>query len=493
MRKIGMVLASVALAVGMLFFGSYIGATNSMRKAKAQTAPSQPNIVFILTDDMRKDDLKYMPKTKALLQTTGMTFENAFVSNALCCPSRSTIMRGQYSHNNGVWSDSSTDSSSTTSGGWQAYQQNGNEADNVATRLQGVGYSTALFGKYLNRYDNTTYVPPGWDRWFGAFTLGDLHYFNYDVNDQGTITHYGARASDYSTDVISRQAEAFISNSASQGTPFFAYVATIAPHDPSTPAPRDAHDYDGISGPRLPSFNEADVSDKPSWIKQQSKLTSSQISAINKRHENRVESLQAVDDLVEGIVNTLNSRTPNGAIPMDNTYVLLTSDNGFHHGEHRIPKQKWRPYEEDINMPLLVRGPGVAAGSTTYKLALNTDYLPTFTDLAGAQSPAYVDGRSLRPVLDGTVTTWRSAILPEAAANYSPAYEGIRTISTGGVLKRKYVEYVGGVKELYNLDTDPYELTNSYHPTTPPSDLGSRLQALKGCVGNGCFMAENRP
>jgi N-acetylglucosamine-6-sulfatase len=139
MRKIGMVLASVALAVGMLFFGSYIGATNSMRKAKAQTAPSQPNIVFILTDDMRNDDLKYMPKTKALLQTTGMTFENAFVSNALCCPSRSTIMRGQYSHNNGVWSDSSTDSSSTTSGGWQAYQQNGNEADNVATRLQVVG------------------------------------------------------------------------------------------------------------------------------------------------------------------------------------------------------------------------------------------------------------------------------------------------------------------------------------------------------------------
>ena len=138
-------------------------------------------------------------------------------------------MRGQYSHNNGVWSDSSTDSSSTTSGGWQAYQQNGNEADNVATRLQGVGYRTALFGTYLNRYDNTTYVPPGWDRWFGAFTLGGLHYFDYGVNDQGTITHYGARASDYSTDVISRQADAFISNSASQGTPFFAYVATIAP------------------------------------------------------------------------------------------------------------------------------------------------------------------------------------------------------------------------------------------------------------------------
>jgi N-acetylglucosamine-6-sulfatase len=228
MRKIGVVLASAALAVGALFFGSYVGPAGSMRKAKAQSAPARPNIVFILTDDMRKDDLQYMPKTKALLQSTGMTFQNAFVSNALCCPSRSTIMRGQYSHNTGVWFDSSTDSSSTTAGGWQVYQQNGNEADNVATRLQGAGYKTGLFGKYLNGYDNTTFRPPGWDMWFGAFTSGTLHYFDYDVNDQGTIRHFGTSDSDYSTDVISGQADAFIRSNASQGAPFFAYVAPIA-------------------------------------------------------------------------------------------------------------------------------------------------------------------------------------------------------------------------------------------------------------------------
>jgi N-acetylglucosamine-6-sulfatase len=493
MRKIGVVLASVVLAVGVLFFGSYLGAANSMRKAQAQTVPPQPNIVFIVTDDMRKDDLQYMPKTKALLQSTGKTFQDAFVSNALCCPSRSTIMRGQYSHNTGVWSNSSTDSSSTTSGGWQAYQQNGNEADNVATRLQGAGYKTALFGKYLNRYANTPDKPPGWDRWFAAFSSGDLHYFDYDVNDQGDITHYGTSDSDYITDVISRQADAFIANSASQGTPFFAYVAPVAPHDPATPAPRDAHDYDGISGPRLPSFNEVDVSDKPSWIRQFSKLSSSQISAINTRHEKRVESLQAVDDLVEGIVDTLDNPTPDRTIPLENTYIFFTSDNGFHHGEHRIPKEKWRPYEEDIHVPLLVRGPGVPAGSISHKLVLNTDYMPTFLDLAGEQSPLYADGRSLRPVLDGSATTWRSAILPEAAANYSPAYEGIRTISTGGLPERKYIKYSGGSKELYNLDTDPYERTNIYNATAPPSDLVSRLQALESCAGNGCFTAENEP
>jgi len=205
---------------------------------------------------------------------------------------------------------------------------------------------------------------------------------------------------------------------------------------------------------------------------------------------------------VEGVVNTLNSPTPDGAVPLGNTYVFFTSDNGYHHGEHRIPRQKWRPYEEDVHMPLLVRGPGVAAGSTTYKLALNTDYLPTFTNLACASAPtpcatqnySYVpDGRSLLPVLDGSVTGWRSAVLLEAAANFSPAYYGIRTISTNGIPKRKYVEYAGGTKELYDLDPDPYELTNTYNPTTPPSDLVSRLQALKSCKGSTCFTTENGP
>ncbi|HET7271741.1 MAG TPA: sulfatase [Rubrobacter sp.] len=459
-----------------------------MRNAQARRFTARPNIVFILADDMRKDDMQYMPKTNSLLREKGMGFRNAFVSHPLCAPSRATIMRGQYPHNTGVWSNSSTDSSSTTIGGLQAYQKNGNEKDNVATRLQDAGYRTGLFGKYLNGYTDTTRVPQGWDRWFAPFSSGDLHYFDYDVNDNGTIRHYGKNESDYKTDVLSRKTNAFISNSVSQGTPFFAYVAPIAPHDPSTPVPRDAHTHDGVNGPRLPSFNEADVSDKPSWIRHLPRLTSDQISGIDKRHEKRVESLQAVDDLVEGVVDTLIN-----ANVMNNTYIFFTSDNGFHHGEHRVPKQKWRPYEEDVHMPLVVRGPGIAAGSTTYKLALNTDYLPTFTDLAGVQRPPYVDGRSLKPVLDGNATSWRSAVLLEAAANYSPAYRGIRTISTGGIPKRKYVEYADGARELYDLDPDPHELTNRYDAASPPAALATRLKALKSCAADTCRAAENGP
>jgi len=431
-----------------------------------------------------------MPKTRSLLRERGMGFRNAFVSNALCCPTRATIMRGQYSHNNGVWSNSSTDSSSTTSGGWQAYKQNGNEKDNAATRLDALGYRTGLFGKYLNGYTDTTFKPPGWDRWFAAFTEGPYHYFDYDVNDNGTIRHYGTSASDYSTDVLSARTDQFIGYSASLGKPFFAYVAPLAPHEPSTPAPRDAHDYDGEKAPRLPSFDEAGISDKPPWIQKLPRLSSSQIAAIDGRHEKRVESLQAVDDLVAGVVNALND-----ANALGNTYIFFTSDNGWHHGEHRIANEKWRPYEEDVHMPLLVRGPAVAAGCevgdlrcrTTSKLVLDTDYLSTFTDLAGAQGPPYVDGRTLEPVLHGSATSWRDAILLEAAAHYSPAYGGIRTITTGGFPKRKYVEYSSGAKELYDLGTDANELTNAYNSTAPPSDLVSRLEALRTCAADAVF------
>jgi N-acetylglucosamine-6-sulfatase len=495
-RRIVVVLASVALAVGMLCWGTWLDGMDAIRKAKAQTVPTRPNFVFILTDDMRKDDLKYMPKTRSLLKRGGMSFENAFVSHALCAPSRATIMRGQYAHNDGVWSNSSTDSSTTSTGGWEAYRDKGNEADNVATRLNGAGYRTGLFGKYMNRYTNTTTIPRGWDRWFAASTIGDPEYFDYDVNDDGTKRHYGTNVDDYITDVLSRKTRAFVGASASQGVPFFAYVAPIAPHAPATPAPRDAHTFDGVKGPRYSSFDEAVISDKPPWIRQLPRLTSDRVSNIDNSHERRVESLQAVDDMVQGVVRTLRE-----AHEMRNTYIFFTSDNGFHLGEHRIPEQKWRPYEEDVRMPLLVRGPGVVAGSTTYKMALNTDFMSTFLDLAcssaspcDTQNWSYVpDGRSLESVLHGTATTWRSAVLLEASANYSPAYRGIRTSGTSGAPKRKYIEYRDSVRELYALGPDPRERTNAYDSASSPNALAARLHELEGCAGNTCRTDEDGP
>jgi len=486
MRKIVLPLAWMAIVV-LLSLG-----VSGCKRRDAQTLSAKPNIVFILADDMRKDDLNYMPQTRALLQDEGMSFESAFVSNALCCPSRATIMRGQYSHNTMVWTNGNS-----SIGGWQAYQRNGDEEDNVATRLQGLGYRTGLFGKYLNGYKDTTGRSPGWDRWFAH--VNDINYYDYQINDDGTVRQYGSTSADYEVDVIADHAKSFIGSSAKSSVPFFAYVAPFAPHREEglgtiVPAPRDEHTYDSLKAPRTPSFNERNVSDKPSGIRKLPKLSAAQKAKIDDRHEKRAESLQAVDDLVAGVVGKLSEEGVLG-----NTYVFFTSDNGWHEGEHRIKGNKGRPYEEDVRMPLLVRGPGVAAGSTTYKLVLNTDYLPTFTDLAGEQSPPYVDGRSLRPVLNESVTSWRNAILLEGAQNTayvhvpkSPAYRGIRTVSTATTsTERKYIEYEGTERELYDLGADRLELTNRYDATAPPADLVSRLKSLETCKEDGCWAAED--
>jgi N-acetylglucosamine-6-sulfatase len=473
-------------ALVSMFVGLGMSASHS-ESTLAQTV-SKPNIIFILTDDMRKDDLnaRYMPKTTSLLADQGMSFQNAFVTNPLCCPSRATTMRGQYAHNTGVWFNLNVfnPDPAVRDGGWEGYKENGYEEDNVATRLHAetVGYRAGLFGKYLNGYDGSA-VPGGWDDWFA---FAGVEYYDYAVNDNGTIVHYDSQESDYSTDVLSEQTQQFIGESVALGKPFFAYVAPYAPHGPATPALRDLHTFDGEQAPRLPSFDEEDVSDKPPWIQSLRRLTSVDIANIDQRHENRVESLQAVDDLVEGVVEKLQSYPG----VLENTYIVFTSDNGFYHGEHRIRREKARPYEEAPRVPLVIRGPGVPAASTTEKLVLNTDYFPTFMDLAQARTPNYVDGRSLRPVLEGSPTTWRTAILLEGRGYTADPeipvdrnYNGIRTSTS------KYVEYEGGFRELYDLNpgADPYELINIYYgadPTEPPRpDLKARLEALKSCAG----------
>src|SRR5215208_4654847 len=330
----------MALALALLW-----GAFSGSEPVAAKTSP-RPNFVFILTDDMRKDDLKYMPKTRSALQNHGMTFTRAFVSTPQCCPSRATIMRGQYAHNTGVWINTEG-----PIGGWEAYKSRGHEHKNVATRLHGAGYRTGLFGKYLNGYPGSS-VPRGWVDWFAMPRQGK--YFDYRVNDNGNMQHFGNSENDYSTDVLSRRTQHFIDASVGAGKPFFAYVATKAVPDPFPPAPRDVHTYDGKKAPRPPSFDEKDVSDKPPWIRSLPRLKPTHIAAIDDKYEARVETLQAVDDLVNAVVNKLRR-----AGALDNTYVVFTSDNGMQLGEHRIRYGKGRPYEESIHMPLLVRGPGV--------------------------------------------------------------------------------------------------------------------------------------
>jgi N-acetylglucosamine-6-sulfatase len=402
-----------------------------------------------------------------------MTFSNAYVPLSTCCPSRVSILTGMYTHNHNVWFNENGER-----GGWQGFKAQGHERDNLATRLRDAGYRTGLFGKYMNVYDGSS-VPQGWVDWFGKHK-GD--YYNWDVNDNRTQRHYGSADRDYRADVIAKEAQDFVRASVAAGRPFFAYVAPAAPHGPSTPAARHQHAFDDEQAPRLPSFNEADVSDKPSSIRSRPRLSASVIAAIDDRHENRVESLQALDELVKGLVDELAERRV-----LDNTYLVFTSDNGWHHGEHRIPDNKHQVYEESIHVPLVIRGPGVLMGATTDKLALNIDFYPTFAKLGGATGASGVDGRSLRPVLEGTVSGWRSAVLLEKRHRTRPeeSYFGVLTSEP-----RKYVEYANGERELYDLGEDPYELENHYSGM-PPADLKTRLNALMTCAGATCRSAED--
>jgi N-acetylglucosamine-6-sulfatase len=479
-----------SMSVFLLFVAGCSGAETSgsataqeeETAAGAGSATEQPNIVFVLTDDLDYASAKKMPQITSLLVDQGTSFEEAFVSFPVCCPSRATILTGLYTHNNGV------EGNSPPSGGFRKFRNDGIEENTIAASLREGGYRTAFFGKYLNGYGrgDRTYVPPGWDEWYGK--LNGQKLYDYSINENGEEVSYGSEEGDFFTDVLSGQATDFVSRAAQGDQPFFAYVAPTAPHGPATPAERHEGEFAEEEAPRSPSFDEEDVSDKPSWIRNMDLVSNKQASQIEKRHEKRLNSMLAVDEMVASLIQELED-----AGELDNTFIVFTSDNGFHGGEHRIKSGKRTPYEESARVPLFVRGPGVPAGSKIERLALNTDFAPTFAALASVEFSA--DGRSLAPLLGGEDAPWRTSILLEAFTNEEsageqanlPNYQAVRTDT------HKYVEYNNGETELYDLEADPYELDNIYESADPALlvDLKARLEALKSCSEEGCGEAED--
>ena len=264
-------------------------------------------------------------------------------------------LRGQYSHNTGVLTNGGSN------GGFETAHADNIEQATVATAMQSAGYTTGLFGKYLNGYPNTVspaYIPPGWDSWASASKGNPYSEYNYTLNQNGSQVRYGDQPQDYGTDVYVGQAQAFISQAAQEKKPFFIYLAVYAPHQPATPAPQDTQGFPGLQAPRDPSFNETDVSDKPAYIAELPLLTARQQRNIDNLYRRRAQSLQDVDRSVAALVNTLQQSGE-----LSSTYIIFTSDNGFHLGQHRMPSGKQTANEPDIHLPLLVRGPGITAGS----------------------------------------------------------------------------------------------------------------------------------
>jgi N-acetylglucosamine-6-sulfatase len=434
-----LLLATVSSSVAII--GTWFGSQSAANSEK-------PNIVFVLTDDMRKDDLRFVPKTRRLVGRRGMEFENAFVTFARCCPSRASILTGLYPHNHRVFTNEAPE------GGEPGFRPK--DGSTVATWLDGAGYRTALFGKYFNHYAGV-YRPPGWDVWH--------------ANESDEMT--------------ARRAKLFIRTSAHKPAPFFAYVAPHTPHPPAKPPARYADRYPNLRVPRTRDYNEKNVSDKPHWIRTLDRLSQKEKDAADKLYRNRARSLLEIDDMMERLVTTLRETGE-----LNNTYIIFTSDNGFHFAEHRLqPPRKTTAYEPDIRIPLLVRGPGIAAGTHRSQMVLNNDFGVTMADLGGARPTRKVDGRSFVPILRGHKPAWRSAFLVEnPTSSVVPAFRTIRK-SDG---KKMTQFYNKGVREIYRLSKDPRELKNVQRtvPEGVKQRLQHRLNALKDCFGFSCRTAE---
>jgi len=434
----GLRAVAVVLGLAAIQWGS-LAAETTRRPAHAQTL-GRPNILLILTDDQRYDSLRAMPTVRRLLVDRGMTLASAIVSDPICCPSRATILTGRYAHTTGVYANG------LPNGGWSAFKAS--ESDTIATALQDAGYRTGLFGKYLNGYNTKTgtlYVPPGWDRWFAVASRNPGYYDYAMFGDQSGMVSYGSEPRDYSTDVIRRQATAFI-RSAPSDSPFFLMVTPKAPHGPFIAAPRHEGDLDGVSVRLNAAVNEADVTDKPAYIAGRGTRDP---AAMRQRTRDQWETLLAVDDLVEKIYVALKDTGRVG-----DTLVILTSDNGFSNSEHRW---QWKqvPYEESIRVPLVVRLPGqVPPGSISNALVSNVDLAPTIADFAGATIDA--DGVSLRPLLTGAASSARNEVVLEFLQRKTvvPTYCGVRTPSF------MFAHYATGEEELYDLVKDPRQLRN---------------------------------
>ena len=448
--------------------------------ALAPAAEARPNIVVLMTDDQTLDSMSVMPKTRALIGAEGTTFTRSFTNYSLCCPSRSTLYTGQYAHNHGVITNT------PPNGGFTRLDT----SNWLPLWLQAAGYRTMHVGKFLNGYgrDAPPSVPPGFNDWHATVDPSTYNFYDFTVSENGVPRAYSGV---YSTDFIAGRADELIAAAAPSAQPFFMSVAFVAPHsgqprelgDPpgiatTAVAPRYANAFASLPLPTPPSFNEADMSDKPLAMQARIPISAVRAARIQEAYQQRLESLLSVDDAIESIVSALRSTGE-----LDNTLILFTSDNGFFAGEHRVATGKVLPYEPSIRLPLLMRGPGVPAGATAGQLVTNADLAPTILDAADATPNRVEDGRSLLELVGDPGVEWGRELLLEGGNAQGLTFTGLRNY------RWKYIEYANGEVELYDLARDPYEL-QSVHPDPAyagiKARLAARLAVLRSCAGRTC-------
>jgi arylsulfatase A-like enzyme/MFS family permease len=501
--RMGVAAAAVAGLTIVLVAGGGSGGTTA-----AQAPGGAPNLVVLMTDDQTTSDLaRAMPLTEREIAGHGTTFGRYLVTTPLCCPSRASYITGQYGHNNGVLDNH------------PGYPDLRDPANVLPAWLGAAGYRTAHMGKWLNGYerdpgsDGGRLPAPGWDDWAAMLSP---HYYDYELDVNGRIQRHGASAADYSTTVLTRRATGFVRRSAG-ARPFFLSVAYAAPHvdtaparaaagcqGDAIPAPRDAGAFGGAPLPASPSYDEADVRDKPAFIRRLPRLDAAQRAGIARAYDCNLASLRAVDRSVARIVGALRQSGE-----LADTAIVFTSDNGYLYGEHRLPGGKALPYEESTRVPLIIRPPSGTASPPAHQdaLAASIDLAPTLLDLAGVRpctaddSCRTLDGRSLVPLLEGRRPGWsrRRGLLIQSAKQIKGVcdYRSLRTprysLSLYRVLHRGAPRPCGAkpVPELYDLRRDPYELRNLLgspaHGRTLKlqARLTAELRRLGRCAGTG--------
>ena len=509
---------TVAVAVGGLAVAVSVAVALSGAAGRSAAASPQkrPNIVVVVTDDQTLASLTSttMPSTVGLMRRGGTEFTDAVATTPVCCPSRATLLTGQYAHNHGTLANTP---------GYAALRD---KANTLPVWLRRAGYVTAHVGKYLNRYkasvDDPAEVAPGWDEWHTVLDPARkyVRYYDYRLAENGEVERVGKEPRDYITRVINRRAAGMVREYAPRRRPLYLQVDHRAPHTEAgvdsggpcgglvPPDPRDAAAFQAAPLPRPPSFDEEDVSDKPSFIRDLPRLDPTTTATIELRYRCTLASLLAVDRGVAKIVAALRR-----AKELDDTVLAFTSDNGFFFGEHRIPEQKTRPYEEALRVPLLIRVPdryrgGAPVVPVVPEPVANIDLAPTILDLARARPCRSagrcrtLDGRSLTGLLRGE-SGWPDdrAVLVEFDAGERARrakvcrYQGVRLAEQVYVRHTAAADPATGLcepideVEHYDLGTDPGQLDNLHQadagaPASPAEvQMQERLQELRDCAG----------
>jgi len=429
-------------------WGRSILVAASAALAFSAAAEAKPNLLLIVTDDQRYDSLSVMPSTRANFD---VPFRTAIVTTPLCCPSRASILTGEYAHNHGV----------TTNNGASVFIPRADES--LGSWLQEEGYFTGFVGKYLNRYPLSAPLPAGFDEahyrvWDAnglalgnghtTFTLREFWTDSEGQHDQLVEYPNEANPEPYATRVFAELATRFIQRAHDpamnpEGKPWALFVWPTAPHTPLLVEPL----YRGAPVPqwkRVPSFREADMSDKPREIRE-SRFRRSAGYSFKWRRDQTLRMLMSVDDLVDRVWSTID-----GYAERESTSGVYTSDNGFLFGEHSLTS-KLVAYEESVRVPLRLAVPNMPFKVVAGSLVANIDIAPSLVELAGGAARDSFDGRSLLPLLGGGCFCGRRVLIE----NWDLfEYQALR-------MKRwKYVRWPSGAEELYDLRLDPYELTN---------------------------------